>query len=70
MIFNEKAYDEVFPRVIPTKVSPKKETMLPDDEDDIQAEDDRELETPDVPEEDPIPEEGDKNEPGTGDTAS
>ena len=68
MIFNEKAYEEVFPRVPLGKPIIKRETMLPDPEDDIEEEDGIEVETPDAPEE--IPEEGQENdEPGTGDTA-
>lgn len=69
MIFNEKAYDEVFPRVPLAKPVIKKESMLPDPEDDIPEDDGIEVEAPETPETDP--EEGQENdEPGTGDPVS
>ena len=69
MIFNEKAYDEVFPRVPLSKPIIKRETMLPDPEDEIEEEDGIEVETPEAPETDP--EEGQANdESGTGDPVS
>ena len=69
MIFNEKAYDEVFPRVPLAKPIIKKESMLPDEEDEIIEDDGIEVETPDTPETDP--EEGQANdESGTGDPVS
>lgn len=69
MIFNEKAYEEVYPRVAPAKPIIKKESMLPDPEDEIPEDDGIEVEAPEEPEE--IPEEGQaENESGTGDTVS
>ena len=68
MIFNEKAYEEVYPRVAPQKVLPKKESIMPDDEDDLQEDAALEVE---APEEIPDPEEGQaEDESGTGDTIS
>lgn len=70
MIFNNEAYEEVYPRVAPVKLPPKKQSILPDEEEDITPDEgELEVETPDEPDADP--EEGQENdEPGTGDTAS
>ena len=69
MIFNEKAYDEVFPRVPLSKPIIKKESMLPDEEDEIIEDDGIEVETPETSESDQ--EEGQANdESGTGDPVS
>ena len=67
MIFNNEAYEEVYPRVAPAKLQPKKETMLPDPDEDITEEDGSiEVEAPETPEE--VPEEGQTDELGTSDT--
>ena len=68
MIFNNEAYEEVYPHVAPAKLQPKKETMLPDPDEDITEEDGSiEVEAPETPEE--VPEEGQTDELGTSDTA-
>lgn len=66
MIFNNEAYEEVYPRVAPVKLSPKKQSILPDEEEDITP-DEGEIEV-EAPEEDP--EEEITDEPGTGDSVS
>lgn len=70
MIFNNEAYEEVYPRVAPVKLSPKKQSILPDEEEDITTDEGEiEVETPDTPKTDP--EEGQEHdEPGTGDSVS
>lgn len=68
MIFNNEAYEEVYPRVAPAKLPPKKQTILPDDEDDIIEEGEIEVEETEAPETDP--EEGGADESGTGDPVS
>lgn len=66
MIFNNEAYEEVYPRVAPVKLSPKKQSILPDEEEEIVTDEGEiEVETPETePEEEPI------DEPGTGDPIS
>lgn len=67
MIFNEEAYEEVFPRQAVAKIPPKKETMLPDPEEDITEEDGSvEVEDPETPETDP--EEGASDDAGSSDS--
>ena len=68
MIFNNEAYEEVYPRTAPVKPVIRKQTMLPDDEDDIIEEGEIEVEETEAPETDP--EEGGADEPGTGDPVS
>lgn len=65
MIFNNEAYEEVYPRVAPVKPSPKKQSILPDEEEDIIT-DEGEIEV----EETEAPEEGGADELGTGDPVS
>lgn len=69
MIFNNEAYEEVYPRVAPAKLPPKKQSILPDEEEEIEKDEGEiDVETPETPETDP--EEGQENdEPGTGDSA-
>ena len=66
MIFNNEAYEEVYPRVAPAKLSPKKQSILPDEDEEITT-DEGEIEV-EAPEEDP--EEEITDEPGTGDSVS
>ena len=69
MIFNNEAYEEVFPRVAPAKLQPRKETMLPDPDEDIEEVDTGiEVEEPETPETDP--EEGAHDDAGSSDTAN
>ena len=68
MIFNEKAYEEVYPRVPLAKPIIKKESMLPDPEDEIPEDDGIEVEAPEAPETDP--EEGQaEDDAGSSNTA-
>ena len=67
MIFNNEAYEEVYPRVAPVKLSPKKQSILPDEEEDITTDEGEiEIEAP----EETDPEEEITDEPGTGDSVS
>lgn len=67
MIFNNEAYEEVYPRVAPVKLSPKKQSILPDEDEEIVTDEGEiEVETP----EETDPEEEITDEPGTGDSAS
>lgn len=66
MIFNNEAYEEVYPRVAPVKLSPKKQSILPDEDEELTT-DEGEIEV-ETPEEEP--EEEITDEPGTGDSAS
>lgn len=70
MTFNNEAYEEVFPRVAPVKLPPKKQSILPDEEEEIVTDEGEiEVETPETPETEP--EEGQEHdEPRTGDSAS
>lgn len=69
MIFNNEAYEEVYPRVAPAKLQPKRETMLPDPDEDIEEVDSSiEVESPETPETDP--EEGASDDAGSSDTAN
>lgn len=66
MIFNNEAYEEVYPRVAPVKPSPKKQSILPDEEEEITTDEGEiEVETPEIE-----PEEEITDEPGTGDSVS
>lgn len=69
MIFNNEAYEEFYPRVAPVKPSPKKQSILPDEEEDIITDEGEiEVEETEAPETDP--EEGGADELGTGDPVS
>ena len=49
MIFNNEAYEEVYPRVAPVKLSPKKQSILPDEEEEITTDEGEiEVETPET----------------------
>lgn len=66
MIFNNEAYEEVYPRVAPVKLSPKKQSILPDEEEEITTDDGEiEVETPETePEEEEV-----NDDAGSSDTA-
>lgn len=66
MIFNNEAYEEVYPRVAPVKLSPKKQSILPDEEEEITTDDGEiEVETPETePEEEEV-----NDDAGSCDTA-
>ena len=65
MTFNNEAYEEVYPRVAPAKLSPKKQSILPDEEEDITTEEGEiEVETPETE-----PEEEVNDDAGSSDTA-
>lgn len=64
MIFNNEAYEEVYPRVAPVKLSPKKQSILPDEEEDIVTDEGEiEVETPETE-----PEEEVSDDAGSSDT--
>lgn len=66
MIFNNEAYEEVYPRVAPVKLSPKKQSILPDEDEELTPDEGEiEVETPETE-----PEEEITDEPGTGDSVS
>ena len=65
MIFNNEAYEEVYPRVAPVKLSPKKQSILPDEDEEI-TKDEGEIEV-EAPETDP--EEEVNDDAGSSDTA-
>ena len=65
MIFNNEAYEEVYPRVAPVKLSPKKQSILPDEEEEITTDEGEiEVETPETE-----PEEEVNDDTGSSDTA-
>ena len=65
MIFNNEAYEEVFPRVAPAKLTPKKQSILPDEEEEIITDEGEiEVETPETE-----PEEEVNDDAGSSDTA-
>ena len=66
MIFNNEAYEEVYPRVAPVKLSPKKQSILPDEEEDVTPDEGEiEVETPETePEEEEV-----NDDAGSSDTA-
>lgn len=66
MIFNNEAYEEVYPRVAPVKLPTKKQSILPDEEEDVVTDEGEiEVEAPETE-----PEEEITDEPGTGDSVS
>ena len=65
MTFNNEAYEEVFPRVTPVKLPPKKQSILPDEEEEIITDEGEiEVETPETE-----PEEEVNDDAGSSDTA-
>ena len=65
MIFNNEAYEEVFPRVAPAKLSPKKQSILPDEDEELTTDEGEiEVETPETE-----PEEEVNDDAGSSDTA-
>lgn len=65
MIFNNEAYEEVYPRVAPVKLPTKKQSILPDEDEEITTDEGEiEVETPETE-----PEEEVSDDAGSSDTA-